>query len=312
MNTARMVLARLGAWVIRGALRLSRRRAGVILVYHALAERAGDPERELVPAHGVDQLEAQLRHLASCYRIVRLEELQRAVERRTRWRRFPIAITFDDDLASHLRLAAPVLERHSAHATFFLCGASLEEPHAFWWQRLQQRRTVQAEHPTPAEGSGIHEIAERIEAMAPYERAEIEAQLAADGDADVREPGLRSEDVHALVERGFGIGFHTLRHHRLTTLDDDSLEIALSEGRRELEEAAGEPIVTLAYPHGRADSRVAEAARAGGFRLGVTGGYEAVVPESDPMLLGRIEPTLGSHGRFAVQVARALLRQPHA
>jgi peptidoglycan/xylan/chitin deacetylase (PgdA/CDA1 family) len=33
----------------------------------------------------------------------------------------------------------PVLERHVAPATFFLNGASLERPFAFWWERLQRR-----------------------------------------------------------------------------------------------------------------------------------------------------------------------------
>ena len=52
-------------------LRLSNRRGGVVLVYHALAVRRGDPAHELVPAHGAKQLEAQLQHLARHYRLVR-------------------------------------------------------------------------------------------------------------------------------------------------------------------------------------------------------------------------------------------------
>lgn len=310
MTVARSVLVRLGAWGLRSALRLSRRRAGVVLVYHALAESAGDPDRELVPAHAVEQFEAQLRHLASCYRIVRLEHLQTAVEQRARGGRFPVAITFDDDLASHLHLAAPLLERHRAHATFFLCGASLDRPHAFWWQRLQ--RAVDEGREVPVEGEDIYEIAALIEAMGPEERDAVDAQLAVDGDLEPDERGLRAGDVRVLVERGFAIGFHTLRHHRLTGLDDASLADALTEGRRELAEAAGGPLVAVAYPHGRADARVAEATRAAGFRLGVTGSNEPVLPSTDPLLLGRVEPSHASDARFASQLARLLLLADHA
>ena len=112
-------------------LRSSGRRAGVVLVYHAVDERHGDPARELVPPHGIVLFEAQLRHLKAHYRLVRAEGLLSAVETRRRGERFPIAITFDDDLASHTRLAAPILSRLDVPATFFLCGACLERPFTF-------------------------------------------------------------------------------------------------------------------------------------------------------------------------------------
>ena len=259
----------------------SRRRAGIVLVYHALAETRGDPERELVPAHAVEQLDAQLRHLRSCYRIVRPEDLLTAVEQRLRGARFPVAITFDDDLASHLEHAAPLLERHGIPATFFLTGASLDHPHAFWFQRLQRAVDEGRTAALPVPGGDVHETAARIEAMAPEERAGIEARLATET-TGTEERGVRRDDVQALVARGFSIGFHTLRHDVLTKLDDNSLHAALVDGRRELETAAGGPLSAIAYPHGKADTRVAEAARVASFEVGVTGSYEPVVPAHRP------------------------------
>jgi peptidoglycan/xylan/chitin deacetylase (PgdA/CDA1 family) len=306
MTTLSAVVARVVALALLGVLRISKRRAGLVLVYHGLADVQGDPATELVPAHSTDRFEGHLRHLVARYRIVGLEELPRAVGVRSRGEPFPVAVTFDDDLASHLEVAAPILRRNGALATFFLSGASLAGKHAFWWQRLQVAHSEQAA--LPVEGRTLHEVAKRIEAMTPAERAEVESQLMVH---DV-EPGLRSEQVRGLVEAGFDIGFHTLRHHVLTGLDDSSLEHALEEGRRALEDASGRALDTIAYPHGKADDRVARAAAAHGFRMGVTGRYEPVVPESDPMLLGRIEPTYGSDGRFALQVARTLLARHHA
>ena len=306
MTTLGAVVARVVALALLGVLRISKRRAGLVLVYHGLADVQGDPATELVPPHSASRFEGHLRHLAARYRLVGLEELPRAVGGRSRGEPFPVAVTFDDDLASHVEVAAPILRRTGARATFFLCGASLAEAHAFWWQRLQVANSEQAA--LPVEGRTLHEVARRIEAMTPAERAEVDSQL---GAHDV-EPGLRSEQVRRLAESGFDIGFHTFRHHVLTALDDSSLQHALEEGRRALEDATGRTIDTIAYPHGKADERVARAAAAHGFRLGVTGRYEPVVPGSDPMLLGRIEPTHGSDDRFALQVARALLGRPHA
>lgn len=309
MSFARSFVLHALARVLVLLLRSSGRRAGVALMYHGLAERAGDPSRELVPPHAIARFEAHVLHLRAAYRLVRAEELVEAVLERRRWQRFPVAITFDDDLGSHVRLAAPLLRRLGAPATFFLCGASLDKPHAFWWERLQH--AFDEGVPLPVEGQGIHEIAGRVESMSVEERDRVEEWLVARTEDMPENVGLRLEDVSELVDALLDLGFHTLRHHRLTGLDDAALRRALTEGRRELERVAGKPLAAIAYPHGRADERVARAAQAAGFHLGFSGRNEPVVPFSDPLLLGRVEATFGSDVRFTVQLARTLLRRPH-
>ena len=42
----------------------------------------------------------------------------------------------------------------------------------------------------------------------------------------------------------------------------------MDDGRKELSAAAGKPLLAIAYPHGRADARVANAARRAGLRSG--------------------------------------------
>lgn len=289
--------------------RLSGRRIGLVLVYHAVAERNGDPERELVPAHGAAVLEDQLRRLTSRYRVVRAVELLEAVRDRRRGDRLPVAVTFDDDLASHLEMAAPILRRAGVPATFFLCGATLGDPYSFWWQRLQ--RAADLGRPLPFGAEGIHEQAERIEAMSPSERTAVGEMLAAELDPEPADQGLRAVQARQLVSAGFDIGFHTLRHDRLTGLDDAPLAAALSDGRAELEAVVGRRLQAISYPHGKADRRVADAARQAGFAFGFTGRYEPVEGDSEPLELGRIEPTFGDGSAFELQLARALLMRRH-
>jgi HD-GYP domain-containing protein (c-di-GMP phosphodiesterase class II) len=74
-----------------------------------------------------------------------------------------------------------------------------------------------------------------------------------------------------------------------------------------LEALAGRPLETIAYPHGRTDERVTAAARAAGFTTGFTTVPEAVRPETDPLLQGRLLPSFHSAGHFALQLARRLL-----
>ena len=178
-------------------------------------------------------------------------ELPAAVERRRFGQRLPVALTFDDDLLSHLEVAAPVLRAAGAPATFFLCGASLDTPHSFWWEDLQELVDLglldgvvpelsepDIDETARDDGAALHRIARAIEELSPAERAgNVEPALRAARPTGSRARGLSREEVSALG-RDFEIGFHTRRHDRLPPLDDESLAAALEAGRSDLEEAA--------------------------------------------------------------------------
>ena len=119
---------------------------------------------------------------------------------------------------------------------------------------------------------------------------------------------MRAADVHELVERGFEVGFHTLRHDALPELGDEELTRAMTDGSAELEAAAGAPLRTISYPHGEADERVAGAARAAGFEHGFTALGRAVDGGDDPLLLDRVYPSPGSPADFELDLALRLWR----
>jgi peptidoglycan/xylan/chitin deacetylase (PgdA/CDA1 family) len=256
---------------------------------------------------------AQVRHLAAHYRLIGASELRVATRERRSGARLPLSITFDDDLASHVEVAAPVLAAAGATATFFVSGASLRSPHRFWWERLQA--AVDADLDLGALGLGrgrgrtrIHELGRRIQAMAPDARAQLDAGLTELVGPDPPDSGLRAEALHRLAESGFEIGFHTRAHHLLTGLGDGQLSNAMRTGRDDLEQVLGRPLRTISYPHGCADGRVAAAARSAGFEAGFTGTPTAVTAASDPLLLGRIAPSYTSVGELAFTVAWAMFR----
>jgi peptidoglycan/xylan/chitin deacetylase (PgdA/CDA1 family) len=299
-------------------LRLTARKAGIAIMYHSVDERAGDPRREVVPPHPVSIFERQIAHVARHYRLVPAKQLLEAVRSRRRGEKFPLAITFDDDLACHVTFALPILRRAGAPATFFLCGASLEQPFAFPWERLQ--RAFDAGVPEveslvlgTRSGAGqttlgIHELWAAIEEMAPDERDSVSARLSEALGPDPPDAGLRAAQVRELVDGGMEIGFHTLRHDALTRLDDERLAKAMTAGADSLAAVAGTPLVTIGYPHGRADARVADAARAAGFAAGFTTRHVAVTPDAVPHLLGRVGPSFRSVGALAIELAVILLR----
>ena len=298
-------------------LRLSGRKAGVALMYHSVEHRAGDPALELVPPHHAEIFAAQVRHVTRHYRVVHASELQAAAAARRRGERFPVAITFDDDLACHSEIALPILVRHGATATFFLSGASLERPFAFWFERLQrasdQRVDGLATLVLGDDGDGdgqwtLHDLALAIEELHPDERDTVAARLGEAVGPDPLDAGIRAQQVRALAEAGMTVGFHTVRHDALSLLDADRLAAALADGRGALAEAAGQDVDVIGYPHGRADARVAERARAEGFSAGFSTQPMPVTRDTDPFLQGRIAPTFWSVGGFAIQLALTLRR----
>jgi peptidoglycan/xylan/chitin deacetylase (PgdA/CDA1 family) len=284
--------------------RLSGSRRGICLVLHRVeSEPRGRWLERVTPA---EDFEGQLRGLTRFFSVVPADELRVAATRRKLGGRFPVALTFDDDVATHLQVVVPALVAAGIPATFFLTGASLDRPFSFWWQRLDRALAagLAVDDPVLGRAAGpltAPELADSIRRLTPSQRDEITAALLPHAGPDPAEDGLSRDQVASLSRAGFDIGFHTRRHDSCTALDDEGLDAALDVGRAELARVVGRPITAIAYPHGDADARVARAAEAAGFMTGFTTDWDVVRPSSDPLLLPRVDggelpwPLLGLH-----------------
>ena len=294
--------------------RLSSKRAGVAIVYHHVGGEGGSEDTEILAAVSDAAFERQLRHLRGSYRVVAAEGLLAAVEGRRRGERFPVAITFDDDLRSHRDVAMGALRAAGVPATFFLTGATLHAAQRFWWERLQHAVDAGIAldapelQPVAEAATAIHAAASRIQGMSPADRAAVTAALGRCCGPDPSDGGLRAGDVRALAGAGFEIGFHTLRHDALPTLDDAALEHAMTAGRDELAAAAGSPPTVIAYPHGQVDERVPAAARRAGYAAGYTTSGAVVRSQDDRYLLGRWTPPDTTLAAFEVALVMRLAR----
>ena len=278
------------------------------LVYHGIEDETGDPGQQLLPAISRAVFKAHLEHLAATYLVVSPSRLLDAARERRRGDRFPVAITFDDDLPSHLEVAAPVLRAARLPAAFFLSGASLDGAN-LWWRDLEElyarEGSLRPLRSLPPGGStgGIHAVAATIERLPPVQRDAVARELHDRIRAPVRI--LAAEEMKALAD-DFEIGFHTLRHYLCSTLDDAALDAALSEGRQQLEEVVARPLTMISYPHGKADTRVATAARNAGYELGFTAFATPAGESVDPLLVGRIDAHALSPGEFGRAIAGTL------
>jgi peptidoglycan/xylan/chitin deacetylase (PgdA/CDA1 family) len=252
----------------------------MVLVYH----RIGVPGSPcLIPTVPVDEFRTHLQALQTIGEIVPLSRL--LTQRRSARLRF--ALTFDDDHLCHTEVVLPILLEHRLHATFFLSGRSLHGLGPYWFQALEnlvrERGVVAIAELLGVEVSDAFELASICEAS-PALQAKLET-------LDRRPAGSLDEaQLARLSGAGMGIGFHTLHHRPVTRLEDVELDKALTEGRSDLEAATGVPITFFAYPHGKADARVAGRVRASSYEAAWTGSPSPITRRADPFLLGRWEP----------------------
>lgn len=301
------------ASVSRVVLRCTARRAGVALLYHAVEDPPPERREELVPSIRPALFRRQLRHLRRAYTVVPASALPAAAGRRRRFERFPVALTFDDDHPCYERTAKPLLVQEGLTATFFLNGTGAP----FWWQRLQAAwdlglvdGKLLAELPVAGREPSLRELGDVVTRL-PHDRREGFARRLAERLPETAEPAaMPPADIRSLAAAGFEIGFHTRRHDYLPALDDEALQQALVEGGDSL--GAPGATIALAYPSGGVDSRVVEAARRVGWRIGYTTRKEAITPRSDPLLLGRIVPPPGNVAQLALEIARTLAGRPRA
>jgi peptidoglycan/xylan/chitin deacetylase (PgdA/CDA1 family) len=307
------------AAVIERRARRSSRGAGVALMFHDVSAEREPPRDRVVPPLSTDLLRAELEHLRDTYEVVSIHDLRARMASRRPGERFPVALTFDDDLSSHHRLVAPILREFGMPATFFLTGATLDGPVAFWWHDLDAlfvrggehwRRVGEAVQSTWGPTGGeltLSVLARSVETLAPDRRDAFAQRLREILAEPPTDPGLSEDDVRALAAGGLEIGFHTRHHRLLQTLDDDRLHDAMREGAGRLSEATGRPLRAIAYPHCRPpDLRVAAAASSAGFEVGFICNDHGLGHDSHPLLLDRVDGWRPSLGSFAMRLARVI------
>jgi len=84
------------------------------------------------------------------------------------------------------------------------------------------------------------------------------------------------EQLRALRDAGWEVGFHTVTHPDLTTLPLDRLNAEIVEGLAAFQRALGSPVETLAYPYGSHSPRVVSVARRSGARAAVEATNDAL------------------------------------
>ncbi len=232
------------------------RPGAVVLCYHNVVDgpvAVSDPGLHLQRA----AFEAHMVWLAGRFEVVSLDELARRAEAGASLRGLA-AVTFDDAYQGTLRHGLPVLARLGLPCTVFVPSAYPDGASGFWWDDAgaaaldDARRTRWLEE---LQGDATRIRSESGGATAPPSADCVPATWAALTAS--RSPLVR-------------LGAHSVTHRNLCALDAESLDRELRASAASITERTGERPHWFAYPYGRWNATVADAARRAGYRGALT------------------------------------------
>lgn len=141
-----------------------------------------------------------------------------------------LVVSFDDAYRS-TQLAAPILARHGVPGTVFAPTSFVGGEEPMRWPGIEQW---------------------------------------ADGEHREELLCMGWEELRGLAAAGWEVGSHTVTHPALPELGAEALERELRASRAEVERHLDRACTAIAYPYGRWDQRVADAAAAAGYLAGGT------------------------------------------
>ncbi|MBA2681663.1 MAG: polysaccharide deacetylase family protein [Ktedonobacteraceae bacterium] len=303
--------------------------SGLVALARWLTQRAG-PRVVILNYHSATggSFLQHMQYLRRHYRIMHveaaLEELyaQRKDSTYKSGKRTPLVITLDDGYRDNFTYAQEIAHDLSAPISIYLIPGYIESGSRFWWlEGKSMARRAQVEEVAFADRTFHLKNPEERGALAQYidnharfatsvtEREEFLASTRAlldlslaphEKDRDDAMLPVNWEQVKAMDEGGWvSFGAHTMHHPILSYLTNpDEVRQEVAECRRVLEQKLGHPVRTFAYPVGQAQhigSDVVQAVRDAGYDWALTTTYGINTPQTDPVLLKRIEADVDQH-----------------
>ncbi len=316
----RILIVIAGIFYYSGLVALARwltQRAGtrvVILNYHS--------------ATGGDFLQ-HMRYLRRHYRLMHveaaLEELYAARKDPTHKssNRTPLVVTLDDGYLDNFTYAKEVAHDLCTPISIYLIPGYIESGARFWWlEGKSMARRAQVSDVTiadrifshldnPEERGALAQFIDNRARFAPSVAVREEFLASArsllnlsvqphEKDRDDAMLPVNWEQVKIMDEGGWvSFGAHTMHHPILSYLTDTAeMRREIAQCRQALEQKLGHAVRTFAYPVGQAQhisSDVVQAVRDAGYDWALTTTYGINTPQTDPLLLKRIEADVDQH-----------------
>lgn len=239
-------------------------------------------------------------------------------------------ITFDDGYPDWLQGVVPVLERHQAHATFFITtGQFTGLP--MWNERILHA-VANAPSGVPAfelPGHALLPLSFQTEAARQKTVAQLDQHLKYQRLEDKERtlqmleqhthadpgkvPAMTLPELRDLHARGFGIGSHAVTHPILAQCTPEQAYAEIGGGREQLESMIGGKVTAFAYPNGVPaldfGPEHVEMVRRAGYTCAVTTDKGVATAATSLLQIPRFTPWGPSDAKMHLQAGRNFLQR---
>ena len=220
-------------------------------------------------------LAAQLQYLHRHFRIVQLDRVVKDLAAGQLPKHNEIVLTFDDGLRNNATVAYPILKHLGIPATFFVCPGLISTEQWLWTHEARCRLEILHADALPSlvrqlscAAATVDGIVEWMKTLGLNDRQAAEEKIRQathefKPSADDREACdmMDWNTLGSLDPDRITIGSHTLTHPILTTLDDASIALEMTESRRQLEQKLNRAANYFCYPNGSHHAQSSMAAR---------------------------------------------------
>jgi peptidoglycan/xylan/chitin deacetylase (PgdA/CDA1 family) len=292
------------------------------LLFHDVAEQPSPFAAGLGVTISPADFEARIRFAAEHYTPVSLEEVL-ADSPKTRLKKPPVLVTFDDAYVSVVRVAAPILRRYNVPAVMFVTGSLIGNPdlaldnlicyvvHSLGFATLHSVAREVAGHNDPALTSRRQLTLEFLPTLSQAQVAEFRAALVSATGLCTEELAHReqlymdAEELKSLLASGFEIGNHTYSHVFCRSLRGGDYSREIQGNQEHLERLTGGRVRAFSVPYGSAKDLTGELEA----QLRQSKHEAAFLVESranprtaDPYRFNRVSVQSGSDAEFVAEV----------
>ena len=285
----------------------------IIVNYHYIRERG---DRGIHPCT-VENFQKQMRFLSERYTFASVGEVYRAASENRAGKL--CALTFDDGLAEHYRIAFPVLRQRNIRAAFFPIGLPLQEGriplshklHILLSEiptrelvgeverffngrvRIESDRLINPER--RFDDILTSNLKETLIALTLEERSKLIEGLFIQSYSLEHERELAkkifmsAQELRELAASGMTIGSHTYNHLGLNTLGRDDQLKEISWGQEAVRDILGDYPSMFVYPHGRYNEDTLGIVKNLGFQSAFTLGARDVSADDSALEIPRYD-----------------------
>jgi peptidoglycan/xylan/chitin deacetylase (PgdA/CDA1 family) len=228
----------------------------------------------------------QMQFLASQYRVVSMEEVLNAVEKRAALPKRAVLITFDDGYCDFIDFAWPILKKLRLPATVFVpTGYPSRPERGFWWDRLYQAFAQAPQDKLTNTPIGILPMrtpALRLQSLKQMQNhikslEHRRAMVLVDDLCDelkakkiVQKSVMDWDELRKVARDGVTLGAHTRTHPIMTRLSEQEIREEILASRADLAHEIGYALPIFCYPSGGHSEKVIYILKKEKFKLAVT------------------------------------------